>query len=568
LISIPSCIEVIRETAFENWSNFDAGWDFRSNYANGTDEDYVTLEVSFEPGSRLKILGGFNDCAIESITIPASVEVISGFNGVISGSYPHYGVQRVLFEANSHLKRIDGFSPPAFSEITIPDSVEIISKTAFRRLRFEWRKGPGAYHLDSVLFGPDSRLREVHGFRGNSSELIFYLPDSVEVVSSDSSTWLRDDCAVKIIVSPRSSLARVFGRYEDKTWPQFWLGWAAECLDLTCIRSQFIRDLISTNQIYDLKTDLIWTRKKTGEWYFSVNEEKDLCVVDEPVTTFSNLPKVLKSGTKTFTVSLISDSLFCDCSSRSIEIPSCIKVITQRWKDTNSTIQRIEIGESIEKIVGFWDFEHLQTVVFQQNCHVRKIGGFRYCDSLNRIEIPMSIEEIDHRAFYNCKSLREIVFSSNSHLRSISGFQYCRALCRIDIPPSVETIAWACFSHCTSLTEVNISRNSQLKKVHGFRECKLIHRFEVEPLVETFDKSGLVTLNCLREVVFRSGVKIQTVERFMVSFQFKANNVSVPIFIGYEDDTFMKNSRRRVHVGTCLGNAQSTKSMYQRYSKL
>jgi hypothetical protein len=32
LIQIPSCIEVITDTAFENWSNFDPDWDWQSYY--------------------------------------------------------------------------------------------------------------------------------------------------------------------------------------------------------------------------------------------------------------------------------------------------------------------------------------------------------------------------------------------------------------------------------------------------------------------------------------------------------------------------------------------------------
>jgi hypothetical protein len=345
---------------------------------------------------------------------------------------------------------------------------------------------------------------------------------------------------------------------ERETWPRFRLDDAVGPLGMTDIKSQFVRDLISNNQICDLKRHLIWTRKQTREWSFLLNAKQDMCIVDEPLIAFSNLPKVLKSGRKTFTVSCISDSLFCDCSSQSIEIPSCIKTITHKWKDTNNTIQRIEISEWIENIGGFWDFEHLQTVVFQQNCHVREIGGFRYCDSLNRIEIPMSIEVIDDQGFYDCKSLREVVFSSNSYLRTISGFQYCRSLCRIDIPPSVEVITWTGFSHCTALAEVNISTNSQLNEVFGFHECTSLHRFCIPALREKFERGGLVELDCLNEAIFQSRVKIETMVRFIDCLRSKPTPDH--IFIAYEDDTFVKNSRQRVHVGTCLGHEKGTRS--------
>jgi hypothetical protein len=290
-----------------------------------------------------------------------------------------------------------------------------------------------------------------------------------------------------------------------------------------------------------------------------VNEKQDLCAVDEPLIAFSNLPTVLKSDKKTLTVSCISDSLFCDCSSRSIEIPPCIKAITHKWKDTNSTIQSIEINELIENISGVWDFEHLQTVVFRQNCHVREIDGFQCCGSLNRIEIPTSIVVIGMQGFYNCKSLREIIFSSNSHLQTISGFQYCSSLCRIDIPPSVEIFGGAGFSHCTALAEVNVSANSQLKELFGFRECTSLHRFEIPALVEKFEE-GLLELDCLSEVVFRRGVKIQTMKRFI--YCLSCREISDHIFVAYEDNTFVKNSRRRLHVATCLGNEKGTKYAY------
>jgi hypothetical protein len=65
------------------------------------------------------------------------------------------------------------------------------------------------------------------------------------------------------------------------------------------------------------------------------------------------------------------------------------------------------------------------------------------CTSLTRIEIPVSVEEINDYAFMGCSGLTEVVFSTDACLKRICGFGKCGSLSRLNIPGSVEEIGSA-----------------------------------------------------------------------------------------------------------------------------
>jgi hypothetical protein len=74
--------------------------------------------------------------------------------------------------------------------------------------------------------------------------------------------------------------------------------------------------------------------------------------------------------------------------------------------------------------------------MFLPSSEIQKIDGFSNCDSLHRIEIPSSLCLLD--AFTECKSLIEVTFEAESHVIIIFGCNECQSLCRIEFPLSVK----------------------------------------------------------------------------------------------------------------------------------
>jgi hypothetical protein len=156
------------------------------------------------------------------------------------------------------------------------------------------------------------------------------------------------------------------------------------------------------------------------------------------------------------------------------------------------SVLRIEIAHSIETITDdcFSDATSRQEVIFTSDSDLRELNGFLHCTSLCRIALPASVEII--KGFDDNPALQEVRFPSDSHLRELKGFLLCASLCRIAFPASVEIIKG--FDDSYSLREVRFQHGSQLKVRTAFRGC-------------TF-------------------------------------------FTVYDDNDFMKNSRRRLHLQT------------------
>jgi hypothetical protein len=128
---------------------------------------------------------------------------------------------------------------------------------------------------------------------------------------------------------------------------------------------------------------------------------------------------------------------------------------------------------------AFSNCRSLKEVIFPADSCLKMILGFQYCFQLFRIEIPASVETIEHPAFTNCHSLRTVIFRAGSRLKILSGFRFCSQLFRIEIPASVEVMNPLAFSHCYSLRSTVFAPNSCLRKMHGFGNCGSLSRIEI-----------------------------------------------------------------------------------------
>lgn len=82
-----------------------------------------------------------------------------------------------------------------------------------------------------------------------------------------------------------------------------------------------------------------------------------------------------------------------------------------------------------------------------------------FCSSLEEIEIPNSITEIDGQTFFGCSSLKNIKIPlSVKHIRA-NAFCYCSSLESIKIPKSVQ-LGINVFNGCSILKNVSAIEDS------------------------------------------------------------------------------------------------------------
>lgn len=170
----------------------------------------------------------------------------------------------------------------------------------------------------------------------------------------------------------------------------------------------------------------------------------------------------------------IGDNSFEDCTSlKSVVIPAaCENIGASAFKNCKLLANiDFEPSSQLKTIGGGFDYNG-------QEYH----GAFNNCVALKSITIPASCETIGATAFKNCQSLETVVFENNSHLKIIGGGYYdkyhsydyyygafsdCTSLKSIIIPASCETIESSAFKECKALENVSFEQYSQLKEIGG-----------------------------------------------------------------------------------------------------
>ena len=92
-------------------------------------------------------------------------------------------------------------------------------------------------------------------------------------------------------------------------------------------------------------------------------------------------------------------------------------------------------------------------------------GAFRGCTSLTEVVIPDTIVSIGNHAFLGCRSLTQVVIPDSVTSIGYYAFGGCSSLTQVVIPDSVTGIRGSTFHGCSNLAEV-----LRTKGVHVFHE--------------------------------------------------------------------------------------------------
>ena len=143
-INVPNTVEIIEQSAFKN--------------------NKIT-SVNFGTNTKLKKImsSAFASNKIESVTIPKSVELIDGGYHDLSnsgGAFENNLIKAITFETGSTIKTLNGFNDNALTSITIPSSVETIGESAFKNNK-----------LTTVTFETGSNLKTIEYYAFENNQL-------------------------------------------------------------------------------------------------------------------------------------------------------------------------------------------------------------------------------------------------------------------------------------------------------------------------------------------------------------------------------------------------------------
>jgi len=250
-------------------------------------------------------------------------------------------------------------------------------------------------------------------------------------------------------------------------------------------------------------------------------------------------------------VQTIGEFAFVGCTIESITIPSNITLIDYAAFQSCEQLKEITFSEGLTTIGNYafhgckslvsvdlpdtltWiglSFDHcssLTSITFGAN--QTWTGAFSYCDSLEEVTIPATIQSISSSAFEFCKNLKKVNIASGVTTIASEAFYYCTSLVSITLPDSVETIGADAFSNCTSLKTIKFSKNlkeigedafykcsaltgvtlpSKLQKIgrYAFYNCTSITSLTIPNSVTTISEYAFSGCSALTTVTIGSGV--------------------------------------------------------------
>lgn len=226
-----------------------------------------------------------------------------------------------------------------------------------------------------------------------------------------------------------------------------------------------------------------------------------------------------QSGTNGVLVSLENDEL--DRIGRSIEsiqlhssikdirenaFRGCISLLSIDFFNNNKAINRSPSSSSPPSL---------------SSSNVIKIGkhAFRYCNKLQSIQLPSSMQEIGEGAFNFCLGLEEIIIPNATSLTSIapSTFSCCNSLTFIDLTTmttstsasttsstasALTEIGPFAFGNCIHLQSIRLPNSIHTIGEGAFHQCRSMKEFILPPLVASIEESTFCGCYKLERVLF------------------------------------------------------------------
>lgn len=194
-----------------------------------------------------------------------------------------------------------------------------------------------------------------------------------------------------------------------------------------------------------------------------------------------------------------------------------------------SIIKKLVIGKGITAI-GQYDFGNLTNLTdIEFECNdLKKIGrgAFSSCSSLEKIELPDSVEELDTFAFVGCVSLQKVSLSDKLKYIGSGAFQNCKTLVSIKIPDSVTTMDAGVFIDCSSLENVELSKAMTCIESVTFRYCKKLSKIEIPESVTRIGSEAFYGCKTIEEILVPNSVV--TIEKNSFAYCSNLQNITLP----------------------------------------
>lgn len=351
------------------------------------------------------------------------------------GKYAFYGCKNATeIEIGSSVKGIASHAFGSyFTSVTIPASVTSIDKYAFHSAG-----ALNGYHVDSqnknycndemgVLFDKD-KTQLLHA--PINLEGKYAVPDTVQTLVDSCFNGCEKLTELEIGDSVTSIDSSAFGT-------------CAHLKKLSIGDSvKNVSDLFSRCKLPELETLNLGSGFTEIKNLYGLPSLLDINV-SENNETYSSVDGILYSKDKT-----ILQKYPCGRTG-TFQVPDGVK---DARGFENCKIEAVILPEGVTKVGYFRGCKNLVKVQLPDT--VTEIGGFSDCTSLEEIVLPDGIETLNQYAFSECSKLTNITLPEKLTLIEQYAFQNCTSLKEITLPKQLSKLDWSVFTGCTALSTV------------------------------------------------------------------------------------------------------------------
>lgn len=112
------------------------------------------------------------------------------------------------------------------------------------------------------------------------------------------------------------------------------------------------------------------------------------------------------------------------------------------------------------------------SVVINEGCTNVSQDAFSDCDNIVTINLPSTIKNIAHSAFYWCKSLESVIIPDSVTNIGDYAFAYCDNLTNVKMGTGIERIERCAFLDCYNLVSITIPDCTTVICQYAFQDCK------------------------------------------------------------------------------------------------
>ncbi len=255
---------------------------------------------------------------------------------------------------------------------------------------------------------------------------------------------------------------------------------------------------------------------------------------------------------------IIGEGAFSASLIESIEFPDTLIEIEGWSFQFCENLQRLVIPPSVQIIgeLAFRQCKKLKSLTLPNSISVLPKQVFGGCKNLIEVEIPPSVKTIEAYAFGGSKNLETVILHDG--LEELNGFEYCPNLKHIRIPKTTRIIHAPIFTGCTSLKKIDIDpQNPYFIEIEGM----LLTRDKTKLLEVPFSENhsvkipeGVETIGdfCFQELIHLETVQIPSTLRIIGHRAFEGctnlKNIDLPKTIESIDYRAFDNCPNLAHM--------------------